>query len=105
MNFEIKIDENLVKAEFNRIINLKTKEKINNLFTDKYIYENGKQSLKTADGNFLIREHIDKKLKSLETEEFIQQYVEKHWKRILEEATEKALKHKANAIAFKGITR
>ena len=38
-----------------------------------------------------------------QTKTIIRKYAEENWERILQEATERALRHKANGLAFKNI--
>ena len=38
-----------------------------------------------------------------QTKTIIKKYAEENWERILQEATERALRHKANGLAFKNI--
>lgn len=46
---------------------------------------------------------LDLLLNEEQTKTIIKKYAEQNWERILQEATERALRHKANGLAFKNI--
>lgn len=72
---------------------------ISQLFNDgKYTIGN-----KPGAGYQLIKEHIETKLLEQESQELLDKIIEKNWPRILEEATDRALTHAANAIAHKAV--
>lgn len=54
-----------------------------------------------AAGHTFIKDIIDKKLLGEEFQKYVEGYIERNWTRILDDALEKALSHKANGIAFR----
>lgn len=56
-------------------------------------------------GYEIIKDAIETKLLNKETFTIVEKYIDDNWERILNEATEKALQHKANAIAFVGVKK
>ena len=51
-------------------------------------------------GNQHLEEHILKMLCGEESEQILQKFYKENWERILQESMEKAMRHKANALAF-----
>lgn len=51
-------------------------------------------------GYTLIKQYVEDELVKINSPKIIGAYIEQNWARILTEATERALIHKANAIAF-----
>lgn len=100
MNIDIKIDEQLVKRELKKIVETQTIKQIKDFSEDKLIYSDGKCQNVKSQLNCYIKSKIDEEFDKFKSSDYISQYVEKNWKRILDQSLEKALTHKANAIAF-----
>lgn len=52
-------------------------------------------------GNKFIKEIIDKRMLEDKFQDYVNNYIERNFPRLLDEALEKALSHKAHAMAFK----
>jgi len=66
-----------------------------------YLKERTHNDPDLAAGHLFIKGIIDKKILEDDFQIYINNYIERNFPRILEEALEKALGHKANAMAFK----
>lgn len=105
MDFKINIDS---KA----IIDKATKEAQAHIANDTssivraFFFEGGGYSnLPKGEGYKIIEDIIEKNILSSEAEKLIEAYINKRWKTLVEEATEKALVHKAQKTAFMRVNK
>lgn len=96
----VKVDqrdlEKCVEEYVQRATQRVCRETLDSLFND------GRFTVKNVKGPAyaIIQDHIENLVLSDEAQAKMKLIVEKHWERVLEEATLNVLKHKANKLAF-----
>lgn len=109
LNLDTKHYQDLINTELDKQARSAVNDHLNFLFVNP-IMEQGRYSyLKDRTnnhpdlpaGNKFIKELIDKRMLEDKFQEYVNNYIERNFPRLLDEALEKALSHKAHAMAFK----
>lgn len=92
----IKNAEEQLVNEFKRT----TVSQINAFFSELENYREGVLKKNTGAGLLMIRDFLEKKFDDPKTQEHMTKYFDANFDRIMEEAMQKALEHKAKAFVF-----
>lgn len=101
-NLNVYIDEEQEKKAINERLSAKCQEIGDRIIHTLLADGTGFQRLK-GPGYSIIQNYIEDKILGEGSKQIINDYIDANWERILQEATEKALQHKANGIAFQRI--
>jgi uncharacterized membrane-anchored protein YjiN (DUF445 family) len=114
LNFSIAIDENALNKEIQTRINLLQKDAVNNALSSMFMSHKAlqwkrdrKEKMNPDDG--LMTNRIDSMIidiiESEEMQKYAKNYIERNFKKCLEEACDEAMKHNARKIAFSSIPK
>lgn len=104
MDFNFKFDtQALIKDAEEQILKAfknATDREIKGFFSENEYYREGKLITISGAGLLLIREFLQKKFDDPNTQDRMEKFFEANFDRLMEEAMQKAIQHKANAFVF-----